>query len=71
MEAQIMLRTSGRIPHYSTAQTEEYWKCTRKKPYRTRKIALMATHRTNSPDVVAYKCPFCKEWHIGSKPKKG
>jgi len=52
--------------------TQEDWVCKRKLRYRSKKYALMvaATVRKNrGEDVYAYKCVFCKDWHIGH-PKK-
>lgn len=48
---------------------KDEWKrehgCTRKRAFQTRFYAeCYARNGLKNPDLKAYRCPFCKEWHL-------
>lgn len=36
----------------------------------TAEIARMIVRKASEPCLEAYKCPHCRKWHVGRKPKK-
>ena len=63
-----MSLTNSRTPHYSTRTDNQYWQCERKKSYDSVKRARNAVGRASNLSgkcIESYKCPFCKQWHIG------
>lgn len=34
------------------------------------RFAWRKTHKTRPPDVRPYRCPFCRQWHLGTHVTK-
>lgn len=57
-------------PHNYSKKREEDKGCRRKKTFYTSKAAYKSAHMISKHGVVmrVYKCPFCKHYHLTSKP---
>ena len=51
----------------------EYSMCLSKERYETKGAALAAANRRlmyDAPQLRVYNCPFCRGWHLTSKPER-
>lgn len=64
----VLRRIVRTMPRETERQSYRRWRtCTRKRAYDTRKQAQTVVHRhAREGDVVhAYRCPWCRRWHVG------
>lgn len=52
--------------------THQVNKCARKRayPYRTHAVAAAKKVQANTGQKIGvYPCPYCRQWHVGKKPR--
>ena len=68
------MSTPARLEAFALACNSINWACAGKDPFETKDRALKVidkmrrsrTKKRAGAPITAYRCPYCKAWHVGS-----